>query len=107
MGVDLAGSWHKNGDKSGSSAYEHGTQFSALAPRLRTRHGIELLFVDAPLLDAATTMKGRGGDDNYDNDNDEEGNVIINDESSIATHHRRWYVKEEDRISTLVVLWAC
>jgi hypothetical protein len=76
----------------GSSAYEHGTQFSALALRLRTRHGIELLFVDAPLLDAATTTMKKGrGDDNYDNDND----------SAIATHHRRWYVKEKDHYSGL------
>ena len=62
----------------GSSAYEHGTQFSALASRLRTKHGIELLFVDAPLLDATTT-KGRGGG---------------------GDHRRRWYVKEEGRTAT-------
>lgn len=80
----------------GSSAYEHGTQFSALASRLRTKHGIELLFVDAPLLDATTT-KGRGG--GGDNDNDEDGNVVINGES-IAHHRRRWYVKEEGRTAT-------
>ena len=78
----------------GSSAYEHGTQFSALASRLRTKHGIELLFVDAPMLDATTT-KGRGG--GGDDDNDEDGNAVINNGEGIAHHRRRWYVKEEGR----------
>ena len=60
------------------------------------KHGIELLFVDAPLLDATTT-KGRGG--GGDDDNDEDGNVVTNGEG-IAHHRRRWYVKEEGRTAT-------
>jgi len=65
-----------------SSAHQLHSSLSSLEERLWTQHGIELVFIDAPLLDV------RIGEPNCDCGG---LNALIEEESKVS---RRWYVEE-------------
>src|SRR6056300_122941 len=87
-----------------SSASTLHTTLSKLEERLWTQHGIELVFVDAPLLDVTVGRSlgcanndgvGKGGDNNDDGGDRSGGGSGLNEIEEGEMMSRRWYVEEE------------
>ena len=76
-----------------SSAYQFSQELQKLEERLWTKHGIELVFVDGPLLDVqvGTAIGEEGGGINAIESSSGDGN---DGEERVS---RRWYVEEESR----------
>jgi len=76
-----------------SSAYQFSQELQKLEERLWTKHGIELVFVDGPLLDVqvGTAVGEEGGGINAIESSG------INNDSGEERISRRWYVEEESR----------
>jgi len=77
-----------------SSAYQFSQELQKLEERLWTKHGIELVFVDGPLLDVqvGTAVGEEGGGINAI-----ESSCGINNDGGEERVSRRWYVEEESR----------